>query len=153
MTEQVEQSEYKQGTPITIHSFDDTGVTYRGEIVGIASRHPGVVFYIVKLIDKVPGNEYECLTVISSCIKERVEKNDKVIHVTITNVEFYTTDSGLDKKCCTNLAKIVGSRIRKMFPGTAINCIVTSTKGYADYWRVISREEQFQQECAEGLHK
>jgi hypothetical protein len=64
------QAEYKQGTPVLIHSFDNTGATYRGEITGIASRHPGVVFYIVKLIDKVPGCDYECLSVISSCIKE-----------------------------------------------------------------------------------
>lgn len=69
MTDTTEQAEYPQDTKVLIHSFDDTGSTYRGIITGITSRHPGVVFYIVRLIDKVPGCGYECLTIISSCIK------------------------------------------------------------------------------------
>jgi len=67
----LEQTEYPQGTQVAIHSFDSIGSTYRAEITGVTSRHPGgIVFYIVRLIDKVPGCNYECLSVISSCIRE-----------------------------------------------------------------------------------
>ena len=68
LPENIQWKNINKAPPVIIHSFDDIGSTYRGSISGITSRHPGCVFYIVKLIDKVPGCEYECISVISSCI-------------------------------------------------------------------------------------
>jgi len=64
---------YPQGTKVIVYKIDSEGTEYRGEIVGITSRHPGCIFYIVRLFDKVPGNDYECFSIISSCLKKSLD--------------------------------------------------------------------------------
>jgi hypothetical protein len=58
-----------------------------------------------------------------------------------------------NKESHHTIAKKIGKKVRKLFPGRAVDCTVESKTAMPGHWHVISEQEQFDQECEEGLHK
>lgn len=63
--------EFVQNEQVIVHSLGDSCPgEFRAKVVGVAAQYPEVTFYILEMIDPIPGQIWTHCMMIGSCIKK-----------------------------------------------------------------------------------